>query len=413
MTQSLTSFGAELRRLRLAAGLTLVQFSERIHYSKGYLSKIETGRQRPHVALARQCDAVLAADGRLAALVPAAGRSIRRSGDGPLGEPDRRTVLVAGAASLIGVGLGVSIGQGRPPWQATAVEAGRTLLDQTRRFGQVTVPASILPGLVAQANSLQAMAMHASGADRTALLLLTSRYAEYAGWMFQEAGDLPGARWWTDHAAEFAAAAGDGDFGPHALVRRALIALYAGDATATIALARRAQENRTASDRVRGLAALREAQGHALAGSEASCRRSIDRARRLSEVAERSSPDGLGPTSLADPVAITTAWCLVDLGRPEDAAPILDQEVARIEPRALRSKTRYGLRQALAYASAGDADQACSLTTALWPGVCSVGSATFGGDLVALGRTLGRWREKPAVREVLPMITDALQSTHA
>jgi transcriptional regulator with XRE-family HTH domain len=64
------SFGAELRRLRTAAGLSLTGLAGLVHYSKGYLSKIETGHQRPHPDLARRCDAVLDAAGTLTALVP-------------------------------------------------------------------------------------------------------------------------------------------------------------------------------------------------------------------------------------------------------------------------------------------------------------------------------------------------------
>ncbi|NBH03695.1 helix-turn-helix transcriptional regulator, partial [Amycolatopsis sp. SID8362] len=37
------TFGAELRRLRHAAGLSLTELADRVHYSKGYLSKVETG----------------------------------------------------------------------------------------------------------------------------------------------------------------------------------------------------------------------------------------------------------------------------------------------------------------------------------------------------------------------------------
>ena len=47
MAEQGKSFGAELRRRRVAAGLSLAQLAARIHYSKGYLSKIETGHKPP------------------------------------------------------------------------------------------------------------------------------------------------------------------------------------------------------------------------------------------------------------------------------------------------------------------------------------------------------------------------------
>ncbi|NEA57206.1 helix-turn-helix domain-containing protein [Streptomyces sp. SID13666] len=63
-------FGAELRRLRGARGLSLTALAQRIHYSKGYLSKIENGGKPPTPDLARRCDEELLAGGALARLVP-------------------------------------------------------------------------------------------------------------------------------------------------------------------------------------------------------------------------------------------------------------------------------------------------------------------------------------------------------
>jgi transcriptional regulator with XRE-family HTH domain len=63
-------FGAELRRLRLAAGVSLTDLARQVHYSKGYLSKIETGDRPANPTVAQQCDAVLGARGALIALVP-------------------------------------------------------------------------------------------------------------------------------------------------------------------------------------------------------------------------------------------------------------------------------------------------------------------------------------------------------
>ncbi|WP_116202816.1 ATP-binding protein [Amycolatopsis circi] len=64
------TFGAELRRLRRATGLSLAELADRVHYSKGYLSKVETGLTRPNTALAALCEAELNAAGALTALLP-------------------------------------------------------------------------------------------------------------------------------------------------------------------------------------------------------------------------------------------------------------------------------------------------------------------------------------------------------
>ncbi|MFE7842115.1 helix-turn-helix domain-containing protein [Streptomyces sp. NPDC057474] len=63
------SFPAQLRRLRRERGLSLTDLARQTHYSKGYLSKIETGTKRATADVARLCDQVLQADGELLRLV--------------------------------------------------------------------------------------------------------------------------------------------------------------------------------------------------------------------------------------------------------------------------------------------------------------------------------------------------------
>ncbi|MEZ0014152.1 helix-turn-helix domain-containing protein, partial [Kitasatospora sp. GAS206B] len=67
-TTSPQEFGAELRRLRTARGLSLSALSRLLHYSKGYLSKIENGSKPAGPDLARRCDQLLDADGALVRL---------------------------------------------------------------------------------------------------------------------------------------------------------------------------------------------------------------------------------------------------------------------------------------------------------------------------------------------------------
>ena len=63
------AFGERLRTLRVARGLSLAELSTRVHYSKGYLSKVENGDKPPTVQLARGCDQALGADGSLLRLL--------------------------------------------------------------------------------------------------------------------------------------------------------------------------------------------------------------------------------------------------------------------------------------------------------------------------------------------------------
>src|SRR5262249_35592505 len=58
-------FSTALRHFRSQRGLSLRQFSQVVHYSPGWLSRIERGQAAPTLALARSCDDALTAGGKL------------------------------------------------------------------------------------------------------------------------------------------------------------------------------------------------------------------------------------------------------------------------------------------------------------------------------------------------------------
>ncbi|QIZ36826.1 helix-turn-helix transcriptional regulator [Saccharopolyspora sp. ASAGF58] len=424
MTEQPILFGAELRRLRTAAGLSLTRMAALLHYSKGYVSKIETGGKGPTPDFARRCDSILEAGGELANLVPA------RSSEAPLPEVngdgevwmmsldsggrswfrpmDRRQVLAAGAASVLAFGMG----GGHAIAEDGTVSTFRTMFDQFRRLGQTASPSVVLPALIAQTHTLRELAARAKPAASAELLVLGARYAEFAGWMAQESGDNAAALWWTDRAVELADAGQDRSLAAYSLVRRALVTLYREDALATIDLAQQAQRIAT-SARIRGLAAQREAQGHALAGAYDACMRSLDRARDLLSTAQPEAGPVLGTANLTDPVAMVSGWCLHDLGRPRDATVILDREVERVPPHALRSQARYGVRRALAHATAGDIDHACTLLVQVLGMVDTVSSATISTDLRRVARVLSRFHTASSVRELQPRLVATLHNQTA
>jgi hypothetical protein len=196
------------------------------------------------------------------------------------------------------------------------------------------------------------------------------------------------------------------------MVRHALIALYRGDAASTIMLARRSQEDPAVLPRIRGLGALREAQGYALAGDRSQCERALEHGAEL--LAAVSSGDvsrlSLGPVSVPDTVTLTRGWCYHDLGRPEDAVAVLAPQVARIPASSRRSFARFGTRLANAYAASGEVQAACDLSVDVFQAALAVDSATVRIDLVHLARTLNRWHTRPAVRDMSAQLTTALHT---
>ncbi|WP_412079062.1 tetratricopeptide repeat protein [Streptomyces xanthophaeus] len=71
MTLPARTFGTELRKRREKAGISLRQFSKRIHYSAGWISRVETGQGQAPEEFARICDDILGAGGHLIALARA------------------------------------------------------------------------------------------------------------------------------------------------------------------------------------------------------------------------------------------------------------------------------------------------------------------------------------------------------
>lgn len=416
-------FGDDLRRRRVAAGLSLRDLARQVHYSRGHLSKVETGRTIASIELARLCDSALGSGGELVRL--AASALGRRSATGRRKEegspvnsvqgmrhwpvPLVRDDLLPSGMPMIAIAIPspdrISASQAE-----SAAMTFTVLFDQLRQLGQRVFPGALSPTLIAQTQTLRGLAAAARNPARSVLLGLAARYAEYTGWIAQEMGDDHAALWWTDEAVQMAEAAGQPEMGAYALVRRALVGMYRGDAAETIDLARMAQSDPRASERVRGLAALREAQGYALTADVSPCHDALERGREhLAHAANDPAAAVLGTSTVADPAAMVTGWCLHDLGRPADAAAVLDREITRLPDDAHKARTRFAARRALAYAAAGEVDHACQLAGELVTDAQNLSSATIRLDLVRLSRALNRWPGHAPVRSLQPDLTRALR----
>jgi DNA-binding XRE family transcriptional regulator len=420
-------FGAALRRLRLDAGLSLSDLARHVHYSKSHLSKIETGQRWPSPDLARRCDAALEADGALAALAPTATTdaqslpagptddqwviSVDGSGRGGFGAVTHRDSPRMGSISPLTWALPPAIGAGHRG--SSEISSFRSMFGEMRRVGHAMAPATLLPVLIAQTHALRLLATTRRAPTRAEALFLASRFAEYTGWLAQEAGDDHGALWWTDRAVEFAAASGDHELASYALVRRGLVAMYRYDARETIAVAKQAQTARC-SPRIRGLAALREAQGHALAGDYRRCKRALDEGAVLLDSAS-GAEDGqpvLGTTTVVNPVAMVTGWCLHDLGRPRQAIELLERELVLAPEHAHRTRARIGVRYALALVAAGELEHGCTVVDGILDAITLVDSATVRVDLRRLAQDLNRQNTHRAVRSLMPRLIGALSTAY-
>ncbi|MEV0648058.1 helix-turn-helix transcriptional regulator [Phytomonospora sp. NPDC050363] len=413
-------FGPELRRIRQRARISLKALASMIKYSPGHLSKIETGRRDADVSFARLCESALDCPGQLEPLVP--GAKVKKPpADSPTAAGEIWTMRLDPDGDDQFNTADESMAPDRPAlwtipparWlgdDPTVLDGFRSMFDEVRRLGQKLPPSYLAPILVSTTTSLRRLASSATGPDfRAQSLRLGSRYAEYIGWIAQETGDDRAALWWTDQAVELASSAGDEEMTAYAYVRRALIAMYSYDATGTIDLALLARRY-SRHPRVLGLAALREAQGHAIAGDQNSCHEALDRgARHMTEASSVISDQPvLGSSTVIDPVPIALGWCLQDLGKSRPAAEVLITELARIPQHAHRARARFGARLALALAGIRELEHACAILSEVLDAMEKVDSSTIRSDLRTLARELNRWHDTPCVREVMPRLTQAL-----
>ncbi|MFE4688734.1 transcriptional regulator [Streptomyces sp. NPDC056749] len=323
-----------------------------------------------------------------------------------------------------------SVAPGVMSWRASSSpafdgEAGdalahfSSLFGECRNLGQSFGPAVVSQILITSMNALRGLARSATQeTDRDAALRLAARYAEYTGWMAQEAGDDTASLWWTDRAVALASAGGDTEFAAYTLVRRSDVALYRMDGRATVEFARHAGRQ-SRHPRIRGLAAQREAQGHALLGEDAACFRALDRAADLMTRAAREGDQGerhsgtepvIGSMHLAGLADFVAGWCLHDLGRTAEAVDRLAGGIDAIPVRARRARARYAARLALALAEAGEVKSACDLVDAVTSSVSMVDSATIRADLQRLSRRLNRWPRDPDARHAASRIAAALHT---
>jgi transcriptional regulator with XRE-family HTH domain len=386
----MNDFGNALRRLRLEKGMSLAALAKLTNYSKGYLSKVESGVRPASDGIARVCDGALGTNGQLLAVLA----------------HETRTAMANRLPILMPVGYTASSDQLEDGFRGDLDDYTAqfwSIFGTLRRMGHTMSPEIVLPMVLANIDTVSKVLQSAKAAPKHGLVLLAARFNEYAGWMAQEAGRDDLFQRLTAEAVRLAIEAGDHELPQFAVIRQADRALYNGDGRGIVDLTGRVLRCQNITPRTRSTAWLRQAQGYALLGDRSSCLRALDSARESDEADHaETGVRSLGTTSVGSQLEVTTGWSLVDLCRHDEAIPVLHKVVAGVSTDSMRSRVRFGVRLALAYASIGEREQASDLVRAVLPGLRQVDSDSIRVDLKALADMFRRrWARDVAVADLL------------
>jgi len=274
----------------------------------------------------------------------------------------------------------------------------RGLLAEYARTDNAVGPGHLL-GIVAQhVAALEKMAMNTRNGLARESLLLGSQFAEFAGWLSQDAGDLGQAERWTDRALDLLELEGDRSARSYVLMRKSAIAAERRDPARSVSLAvASARDPAQLAPQLQALVLRQVAISHALAGEASSSARAVDAA--LSVV-----PDDVG--SGGHLAYCTPSYVLMEAGvaalqlRSRDLAAERLTAAVKAWPAGFeRDRGLCLARLALAEALRGDLDAACEVGRHAVDVAKVAGSARTQGVLRILSRRLARHQRATVVSE--------------
>jgi transcriptional regulator with XRE-family HTH domain len=370
----MNDFPGKLRALMAERGLSTYAVGRKVPCDPSLISRYRSGRQKPSERMAGLLDKALGADGELIRLAN-------------LARPGRRAVLAGG---LLAGGL-ISISPetvGRLAWaeshpariDMSVVESLAGVLAAQRRAEDALGAPALLRPVLAQVAVVEELVQQAHGSVRPALVDMAQQWAQFAGWLCWDAGEMGGVRTYNGQAMEWATELNDSSMRATVLVQSGYRGLLASDAGSMVGMGAAAQRDpRTAAGHV-AYAAHLEARGHALAGNADAADRKMGEAEELAAHAEeppnrRPWSYWMTPAFFRREQGIISAWLAGSgPGWHRRAVDCLTADLPAGET-TLRSPAISLTWLAVAHAQAGLVDQACSTATEAASAVRQSGSA--------------------------------------
>ncbi|MFJ6072105.1 helix-turn-helix domain-containing protein [Streptomyces sp. NPDC093065] len=449
-------FGRRLRSLRRAAGLTQLQLGLRVGYHHSAVSKLEAGLREPPVGLVRRLDAVLETGGELAAIV-AAPREVPRppgrfpadpalfaplpGADAPGGQaapdprmwparlpaeglvcplhgtagcavpdPDELPALLGGPGPAGGPATGWGTGGGAAVAEAELLHGLTAVLaclirEAFRHEGRVTAVEGLLRALARWAGEV-----NSAGRLPYGQLRLGAQYAQVAGRLRMERGQIGVAMAWFGHGLRWADAVHDAPARATLLSDMCTLVRLDGDPSLMLGYA---QGIGAVDGRRRWTATLSDlylARGYALAGDAAQCRRHIALARRgFARLDRRDHLEAPWMAGAEGAMRVDSAigGALRDLavvtGDRTAARRAVDATArsrAQVPPQMRGARLLLTLRLADSWACAGEPGAAVALASEVLPEAVRSRESMVTAELRGLhSRLTAEWADLPEVRE--------------
>jgi transcriptional regulator with XRE-family HTH domain len=360
----MTEFGDELNRMMAQQGISLRELARQSYCDHGYLSRVARGLRRPSAEVAAQLDAVLGAEGRLAAL---ARRDVLKIGLGA-------TVT----AETLRLMLGDAAGEALEFTRLAGISAvGPGVLDHLDAIiisldGAYSrePPGGLFP--VARAYRVRAGELAAGPCtlrEKRELYVRAAWLSELLAWLAHDLGHAVAAEAYAIDAFEHADQAGHGELCAWAADALSSITLYTGRPGRAAEAARKGITRAPAGHPLAVRLRAQAARAHARLGQREECETLLVEAAALHDAMPARTPSRPAvDTGMLASYAMTAypASCYVWLGDFAKARTYGEQAVAVHEsaPPASRSPSREAIARidlAIALAGLGIPDEAAAL----------------------------------------------------
>ncbi|MER5388205.1 helix-turn-helix transcriptional regulator [Saccharopolyspora sp. NPDC002686] len=315
------STGADLRAAREAAGLSLSRMAERTHFTKSYLSMIETGRR------SIAADVVTAYEQTLGVpLSPAPGDPLR----------------VAHEWLVSASPMAVQASSGRKVGTSLAGELETRVVD-LRHLDDTVSSDELGPVIFKELGDAESLVRSASFTEPVGKRLFTAvgELAQLAGWVASDAGQYRQAERFYLSGVAAANEAQDKVLGAQLLSSLSYQMANVGNPADAALLARTAVMGADgATPAVRALFLERVAWASAKSGDESATWRALDAVDDAFDQSTGGEPEWVYWLNRAE-IDVMAGRCLIELGRPAEAEPLLSAAIESYPPEHAREVALY------------------------------------------------------------------------